>query len=430
MKKQDNLLLTFIFLIFFTSGIAFPQIVFEEYFYPKTLRVDYIHSGSNENDNYHFKQMTEEPFWGGSKKNLIDTFEYGKYQVQLLSKNDNKLIYSRNYSTLFSEWQTTAEAKKINKAFEETVAVPFPKNEAILKIYTRDKKHNLILKFEMAINPKSIYIRKNSFSSFPVTRIAGEADASKSVDIAILAEGYTAAQMERFREDCRKFAGYLFNSKPYKENKDKFNIYAIESVCPDSGTDIPGNGVWVNTAFNSSFFSLGLDRYLMTESYWKVRDAAANVPYDQIYILVNTDRYGGGAIFNYYNVCVNRNPHEEYVFVHEFGHGFSFLADEYYDSETTYEEFYDINLEPLEPNLSTLVDFDRKWKNLVSPGTPIPTPVKDEYIGKVGAFEGGGYVKEKVYRPRYDCSMNSISVDNYCPVCVEAITKMIEFYSD
>lgn len=430
MKNPINLFLTSLLVIFFVADTVSQQIAFDEYFYSKTLRVDYIHSGNNDSDNYHFKQMVEEPYWGGSKKNLIDTFEYGKYQVQLLSKNDNKLIYSRNYSTLFSEWQTTAEAKKLNRAFEETVTVPFPINEAIMKIYTRDRRHNLNLKFEMSIDPKSIYIRKNTFNSLPVTRIAGEADASKSVDIAILAEGYTAGQMERFREDCKKFAGYLFNSKPYRENREKFNIYAVESASPDSGTDIPGKNIWVNTAFNSSFFSLGLDRYLMTESYWKVRDAAANVPYDQIYILVNTERYGGGAIFNYYNVCVNRNPHEEYVFVHEFGHGFSFLADEYYDSETTYEDFYDLTVEPLEPNLTTLVNFDKKWKNLVSPGIPIPTPVKEEYIGKVGAFEGGGYVKEKVFRPKYDCSMNSISVDNYCPVCVNAITKMIEFYSD
>lgn len=429
MTKSVSLIIAGVFFFAYSINI-FPQIKFDEYFHSKSLRIDYIHSGTNTDDTYHFKEMSEEPYYGGSLTNLIDTFEYGKYQVQLFDKKYNRLIYSRNYSTLFSEWQTTAEARTLNKAFEETILLPYPKDTAVLKIFTRDKKHKLVPKFEMTIDPGSIFIKKDSYKKFPETRISGNRDASVSVDIVLLAEGYTKDQMESFRKDCARFAGYLFNSSPYKENKEKFNIYAVESVSIDSGTDVPGVGIWNNTAFNSSFYSLGLERYLMTESYWAVRDAAANVPYDQIYILVNTDRYGGGAIFNYYNVCVNRNRHEEYVFVHEFGHGFSFLADEYYDSETTYEDFYDLDIEPLEPNLTTLVNFEKKWKHLVSENTPIPTPVKEEYMDKVGAFEGGGYVKEKVYRPRYDCSMNSNSVNNYCPVCTEAILKMIRFYTE
>jgi hypothetical protein len=167
----------------------------------------------------------------------------------------------------------------------------------------------------------------------------------------------------------------------------------------------------------------------MTTDYKSVCDVAANAPHDVIYILTNSEKYGGGAIYNYYALCVNQNSHEEYIFVHEFGHNFASLADEYYDSETAYEDFYSLDVEPTDPNVTTLVDFASKWKDLVDDGTPIPTPNEQKYRSVVGAFEGGGYVAKGVYRPRYDCTMKSISVDNFCPVCKRSIQKMIDFYT-
>ncbi len=420
-----------IFIFFAVINLSLlSQTKYEDYFFDKVLRIDYIHSGNLTDEEFVIKELSEEPFWGGSKTKLIDNFNYGKYLVQVVDKKSKSVIYSRNYSTLFSEWQTTGEAKVIKKAFEETVTIPFPKQPVTVKIFARTRKHDLKIKFEYNFEPGNYFVRKDKSRFFPYTKIAGERDPAKSVDIAILAEGYTKEQITQFRDDCKRFSEYLFNSTPYKENRNKFNIYAIESVSEEAGADIPAENIWKNTALNSSYYSLNLERYLMTESYWKVRDAAAAVPYDQIYILVNSDKYGGGSIFNYYNVCINKNRFEEYVFVHEFGHGFSFLADEYYDSQTTYEDFYDINTEPLEPNLTTLVDFNKKWKALVKESTPIPTPSEEQYKGKVGAFEGGGYVAKNIFRPRIDCSMNSISVDNYCPVCVDAIRLMIDFYTE
>ncbi len=179
---------------------------------------------------------------------------------------------------------------------------------------------------------------------------------------------------------------------------------------------------------NSTFYTFDLERYLMTSDNKALRHVASNVPYDQIFIIVNSGKYGGGAIYNHYSVCVNNNIHEEYVFTHEFGHGFAFLADEYYTSDVAYNDFYDLTVEPLEPNITTLVDFDLKWKNMVEDEIPVPTPSTKEFKDKVGAFEGGGYVAKGVYRPKQDCSMKSISVDNFCPVCKQAIQDMIDFY--
>ncbi len=197
-----------------------------------------------------------------------------------------------------------------------------------------------------------------------------------------------------------------------------------------SGTDIPAENIWKSTIANSSFYTFDVDRYLMIYDNKTLRHLASNAPYDQIYVLVNTSKYGGGSIYNHYSVCVSDNPNSEYIFVHEFGHGFAALGDEYYTSEVAYSEFYPLDVEPLDPNLTTLVNFDSKWKDLIEEGTPIPTPVIKEYYDKIGVFEGGGYSAKGVYRPAYDCTMKSISIDNFCAVCKRAIQRMIEFYSN
>jgi hypothetical protein len=168
----------------------------------------------------------------------------------------------------------------------------------------------------------------------------------------------------------------------------------------------------------------------MTNDNKRLRNIASNAPYDQIYILVNSDKYGGGAIYNHYSLCVNDNEYSEFVFVHEFGHGFASLADEYYTSDVAYQDFYPLNVEPLDPNLTTLVDFETKWKDIVDDDTPIPTPKSEEFKDKVGAFEGGGYMEKGIYRPKEDCTMKSIVVDNFCPVCKRAIQEMINFYAE
>lgn len=424
----------FLFLLF--TNIIFSQVItdvkinFADYFENKTLRIDYSHTGDKDNDEYYLEELIEEPFWGGSHKNLIDTFNYGKYQVVVKDDSSNQIIYSRFYSTLFSEWQTTEEAKHTKKSFPESVIIPYPKNKVIVEFYSRQKDNSLLKKFEINVEPNNYFISKERKKNYPSFEVLKSGDPAVKVDLVIIPEGYTKEQMELFKSDCKKFTNYLFNASPYKENKDKFNIWGVEAPSADSGSDIPAENIWKNTLLNTNYYTFDTERYLMTADYQSVRDVASNAPYDQIYILVNSNKYGGGSIYNFYNVGVNRNPREEYVFVHEFGHGFAFLADEYYDSETSYQDFYPLNVEPLEPNLTTLINFDKKWKYMIDKDTPIPTPVDEKYFNKVGAFEGGGYVAKGVYRPMYDCSMRSASVNNFCPVCKDAIIKMIKFYSE
>ncbi|MFC2102901.1 M64 family metallopeptidase [Bacteroidota bacterium] len=419
-----------LFLMFLLSASVYSQIKFEEFFEDKSLRFDYFHTGNSEDDSYSFDELIEEPFWGGSKVNLIDRFNYGKYSFSVFDIESDKLIYSRTYATLFNEWQTTEEAKHTTKTFSETVVFPYPKKPARVEFYNRDKKNNFVKKYEQIVEPENYFIkmeRSKKNSSFDVL-VSGKPEFK--VDIVILPDGYTTEEMNKFKEDCNRFAGYLFNSSPFRENKDKFNIRGIEAPSEDSGTDIPAEHIWNKTVVDATFYTFDLERYVMTTSNKKLRDLASYAPYDQIYILVNSDKYGGGSIYNHYSVCVSDNINSEFIFIHEFGHGFVSLGDEYYSSDVAYEEFYPLDVEPLDPNLTTLVDFNSKWKDLVEDEIPIPTPEEDKYLDVVGVFEGGGYMTNGIYRPKQDCTMKSIKIDNFCPVCKRAIQQMIDFYSE
>lgn len=409
---------------------VFSQVVFNEYFENKTMRVDYQHAGNYTEDHFYFTEMIEEPFWGGPVRQLIEPFEYGKFRFEIQDSASGNIIYARNYSTLFSEWQTTEEAKHLMKSFPEGVVLPYPKNKFSLIFYSRDKQNTLHEKTRFTLDPKSYFVKKDRRLVFPKFEVQYSGPSDSKVDIVIIPEGYTVSEMDQFRKDCSKFTEYLFRSSPYTENREKFNIWGIEAPSRESGTDIPGKGVYVSTLANTSFYTFDIERYCMTTDYASVRDLAANAPYDQIYVLVNTNKYGGGAIYNFYSICVNDNLNEEYIFVHEFGHGFASLADEYFESSTAYQDFYPTGVEPTDPNITTLVNFEKKWKNLIDEKTPIPTPATSEYKKTVGVFEGGGYVAKGVYRPMQDCQMKSITINNFCPVCKAAIVKMIQFYTE
>ena len=419
---------TLLLLILFSS-LLFAQIKFEDYFENKTLRIDYYHTGDSANDYYSIDELKEEPYWGGSHMNLIDIFNYGSYKAEVFDDSSNKEIYSRTYSTLFHEWQKTEEARKTTRTFSETFVMPFPKEKVRVEFFTRDWDNNFIKKFTYKIDPNDYFVSKERTNEYKSFKVQYSGNPSKKIDIVIIPEGYTKDEMEKFKNDCKKVSGYLFNTTPFKENKDKFNIWGIEAPSEQEGTDVPADHIWKKTLLNTSFYTLNLKRYLMTMDNKKVRDVASNAPYDQIYILVNTSDYGGGAIYNYYSVCVSDNPYSEYIFVHEFGHGFAYLADEYSEENSPYINFYNFKVEPTEPNLTTLVDFKTKWEDLVKKSTPIPTPATSEYQKAVGAFEGGGYVEKGIYRPMEDCEMRSISIDNFCVVCKIAIQEMIDFYS-
>ena len=403
---------------------------FDNFFHDKTLRMDYYHSGNSDEEAYYFDELIEEPYWGGSKINLVDTFEYGKYYMKVFNNSNDSLLYSRGYSSLFGEWQTTNEASIIQRSFSEAVVFPYPKQIVDVVLYSRNWVGEFKEKFRYTVDPENYFIKKDRRLVYPSFTVHSSGNPSKNIDIVILPDGYSTEEMGLFIDDCRTFAEGLFGYAPYDKNRDKFNIVGVLAPSDDSGNDIPADNIWKKTLLNTSFYTFNSERYCMTMDNKSVRDMAANVPYDQIYILVNNEKYGGGAIYNYYNVSVNSNEKASKIFIHELGHGFAGLADEYYTSSTSYNEFYNLKAEPWEPNITTLVDFDNKWKDMVKRKTPIPTPDTKKYEKKVGVFEGGGYVAKGVYRPMHDCLMNTFEGDEFCPVCSKSIQEMIDFYSE
>ena len=423
MKKISSLIL-----VLCTLSLA-GQTTFDKYFTDRVLRYDFMFAGSALKTVVYPEGMKEEPFYGGSKVNLIDTFNYGNFKYELYDQATNSLIYSRGFCTLFQEWQTTAEAKTTERSFYEVATMPFPKVKVRFVMSMRQKDGSFTMLHETVIDPADIYIRKEKPATANVTRIYGSGNSAVSVDLAFIAEGYTAAEMGKFRDDVKLMSDILFSEAPFSSYRDKINIWAVEAVSAESGTDIPGKNVFRNTVLNSSFYTFGTDRYLTTQDIESVNDYAANAPHDNIIVLINSNLYGGGGVYNYYSGTTTGHPLSAKVFIHEFGHGFAGLADEYYSSEVAYEEFYPLNVEPWEPNIRTRVSFDSKWKKLIRAGTPVPTPAEEKYAGVTGLFEGGGYSAKGIFRPEMDCRMKSNGPKGYCTVCRDAVTKMIEFYT-
>jgi len=426
MKIRTNYLIVLILLCFSLHVTA----QFNNYFIPKTLRIDYFHSGDKDSEFYSFDEALIEPYWGGSQTNLIDTFEYGKYFFKVVELSDESVIYSRGYSTLFSEWQTTEEAKNTKKTFTETVVLPLPKNDVRIDFFSRNRQGELVIMFEYVVDIKSYFLKTERRLEYPSFDVEVNGDPAKKVDIVLLPEGYTEQELGLFISDCKQFAGHLFDFEPFTKNKEKFNVRGVLSPSLQSGSDIPADDTWKKTLLNTGFYTFDSERYCMTTDSKSVRDLAANAPYDQIYILVNHQKYGGGAIYNDYSVSVNSNEMAAKIFIHEFGHGFAGLGDEYYTDDVTYSDFYPLDVEPWEPNITTLINFDVKWKGLLDKKTPVPTPADTKYIGKTGVFEGGGYSAKGIYRPSYDCLMNTFKGDAFCEVCQKSIQKMIDFYCE
>lgn len=399
---------------------------FDQYFAEGSLRVDYYHGGNSKEEYISNDAMYREPFFGGSHINLVDTFNYGHYKYEVFDSLTNTLMYSRGYSTLFGEWRFTEEAKHDSRTLSESVTMPFPKASIKLVFYKRKKDMTWEVLYTRYINPNDYNIIPQQRNKIEASKLHYSGDPATKVDIVLLAEGYSADEQDKFMKDAERFKDYLFSWTPFNKMKDRFNIWVVPVVSLESGTDIPGTNVWKNTAFDSHFYTFGTERYINTVNNKAVRDAAGNAPYDQIYILANSSKYGGAGIFNFYSICTSDHDKSGFVFCHEFGHAFGGLADEY-SGDASVEDFYDLNYEPWEPNITTLTNFSKKWKSMIKLGTPIPTPDTQENVDVLGAFEGAGYVTKGVYRPKHDCSMKSIRDDDFCPVCVKALVDMINF---
>ncbi|MCU0362996.1 MAG: IgA Peptidase M64 [Bacteroidales bacterium] len=408
----------------------YSQTDFDSYFHDRTLRVDFMFAGNSSKTKVYPVSMKEEGKWAGPVNKLTDPFNYGNFRYELYSMPENRLVFQKGFSSLYQEWQTTAEAKNIERSFYEVVKMPFPKNKVRLVLSVRERNGSFSVLYETIIDPSDYFIRKESPVKVGTARIHGTGDPHSSVDLVFVAEGYRQDEIVKFREDVKNMTEVLFSEAPFGQYRDRFNIWAVEAVSQESGTDIPGKNTYANTALNSSFYTFDLDRYLTTQDIKSVNDYAAVVPHDHIIVLVNSADYGGGGVYNYYSGTTARHELSPKVFIHEFGHGFAGLADEYYSSEVAYEEFYPLNVEPWEPNITTMVDFGSKWKALIAPGTPVPTPAEEKYRNTTGLFEGGGYSARGIFRPEIDCRMKSNGPKGYCNVCKSAIEAMIRFYSE
>ena len=402
--------------------------VFDKFFTEASLRVDYCLTGNQKETTYSLKELIREPYWSGSKTNLVDTLEFGNYIVKVFESETDNLLFSKGYQNLYGEWQTTDEAKQVTKTFDESVVVPFPRVKIDIALYYKTWEGKLKEGMRFCVSPENYFIRDYDNLNLPVYDAwIGNEDITKAVDVVILPEGYTQAEMDKFIKDCDFFVESLFSYAPYDRYRESFNVRGVLAPSAESGCNMPGDHVYKNTAMHFSFWTFDSERYCMSTDNRDIRDLAGQVPYDQIYILVNTEKYGGGGIYNFYCSSASSNRFSSDVIIHEFGHGFAGLADEYYYAGSS-EHMYNLELEPWEPNITSLVDFSDKWGDMMDEETPVPTPRKRKYEQTIGVFEGGGYEPKGMYSPHMDCLMNSLGHD-FCPVCQRAIERMILYYS-
>ena len=427
MKKTFLLLLIVSTSLF--SGIRAQH--FDQYFINKTLRVNYLHIGNLSEESLEIDHFSAGGIWSGTRAYLIDPNNYGDLTLEVFDSISNKLIYSRSYSNLFIEYRTTERGKTEIDSMEECVNMPFPKNTVRLKFTSFDRNRKPTTLSISYFNPKTTeYVPIVKFYKTLNLHIGNK--PSKAIDILFIPDGYAQSDKKLLKYDMKRFASYVMNCSPYKEMKKKVNIRAIMGFSEESGITQPQNNIYRNTLVNCTYNALDLDRYLMCPGVWNLHEVADDAPYDAIVIICNSEKYGGGGIYNFYCTVYNHGEYPDYVIVHEMGHLIGGLADEYYTSEVSVQDFYPQGVEPVEPNVTTLVDFKSKWQDMLPAGTPVPTPPakkgSPEY-DQLGVFEGGGYVAKGVYRPAMHCTMHQIRYNDFCPVCKKTLEEVLEYYS-
>ena len=422
---------TFVILLFLIHCSSFLAQQYSDYFTDKACRVDFHLCGNAQKTSIFLDNVKQEPFWGGRHSHLSGDLNLGDFRFRVLDSLSRQQIYIDGFSALYKEWQTTPEALTTSKSFEQTIQFPFPRKAVTLIIEKRIDLDHWDELFRYSLSPTDKLIDRSMPKAVPVKIISKTLAPEKAIDIAVIAEGYSAGERRKFYRDAQRLAANLLTHEPFTKYKTRINIYAIAAPSDESGISLSGDTPWKNTAVGSHFYTFYEPRYLTTTNTFKVRDLAALVPYDAIYVLANTTTYGGGGIYNFYALTAADNKLSTQVTVHEFGHSFAGLADEYfYEKQDALDGMYDIKKEPWEPNITSLVQFDHKWKASVSARTPIPTPVTDESKTKVGVFEGGGYLTKGMYRPMFDCRMRTNKAPEFCPVCQQAVERMILFLTE
>ncbi|MEI3488120.1 MAG: IgA Peptidase M64 [Bacteroides stercoris] len=405
--------------------------VFADHFADKTLRVDYIFNGNASGQAICLDGVSALPTWAGRKHHLAELPLQGNGQIIMRNAASGKTIYTTSFSSLFQEWLETDEARNVTKGFENTFLLPYPLQPVEIEITLLDPRCNVRASMKHIVHPNDVLIEQKGNSHItPHKYLLHNDSPEKCIDVAILAEGYTLQEMQTFYEDADIACKSIFDHEPFKSMKKRFNVVAVASPSTDSGVSVPRLNEWKHTAFGSHFSTFYSDRYLTTSRVKAIHDALAGIPYEHIIILANTEEYGGGGIYNSYTLTTAHHPMFRPVVVHEFGHSFGGLADEYFYDNDVMTDTYPLDIEPWEQNISTQVDFAAKWKDMLSENTPVPTPAEVSENYPTGVYEGGGYSAKGIFRPAENCRMRTNEYPAFCPVCQRALRRIIEFYTE
>jgi len=400
---------------------------FDSFFKDSTLRMDLILAGNDKTMQVFLHDYSKSEGWAGRRHSLEKQQNLGNGLAVMRDATTGEIIYTTTFCALFAEWQATDEAKDVQKAFQQVLLFPFPKINAVVTIDFRgyDGVYHTYLK--ASVKPKDILIRPKSKTAFKKEIIQNNGSADKCVDIVYVAEGYTEAEQDKFFNDARRLNSDLFAHEPFDKLKNRFNVTAVAAISSESGTSHPGRGVWKSTLLSSHYDTFYSSRYLMSNQMTTINDAVAGIPYEQIIVVVNTPVYGGGGIFNSHTMISADDKLSNIIVVHEFAHAFAGLADEYYYTGDVMENFYNKSIEPWEENITTLVDFDRKWKDMLPKDAKVPTKLSENSKFELGVYEGGGYATFGIYRPMQDCRMNTNKAKTFCPVCQRALIRVVDF---
>ena len=381
----------------------------------QTLRVNYTFSGNCKEARIYLDDLNVIDGWYGRRVNMKDLYLDGNGQITMTDAATGDTLFSNSFSTLFQEWQNTEEATQLDRSFENVYLLPMPTAKAVVEVKLTDNYNKVVASLRHTVDPEDILIRKIGKNP-PVWKYLHQGGSpEKCIDVVIVPEGYTADEMELFYKDAAIAVNSLLSHEPFKTMQDRFNILAVELASKDGEVSVPKEGLWTETALSSSFSTFYSDRYLTTLRLRQLHDKLAGIPYEHIIILANTDVYGGGGLFNSYTLTTAHHAQFAPVVVHEFGHSFGGLADEYfYDDQ--YEQYYNSETEPWEPNITTKVDFDSKWKDMMP--------------DKAGLYEGGGYMSKGVWRGSFDCRMKTNKYPEFCPVCQRSLERIIRFYTE
>ena len=406
---------------------------FEEFFADKTLRADYLFTGNKKNQSVVLDELKSMEGWAGRRSNLDKLPLSGNGQLTMVDKATGVVIYRTSFSSLFQEWLGENESETLSKGYENTFLMPFPKKETLVTVELFNARHEVSASFTHTVRPDDILIKKTGTNNVADHKyLLKNGSSEKCIDVVIMAEGYTKGEMQTFYSDAQKACDAIFSHSPFKENMNHFNVVAVASESADSGVSIPRENVWKSTAVSSHFDTFYSDRYLTSSSVKDIHDLLAGIPYEHIIILANTDTYGGGGIYNSFTLTTAHHSKFEPVVVHEFGHSFGGLADEYAYTDAP-SPLYPYDVEPWEQNITTLVDFESKWSDMLPKDIAVPTKItSDNYSSTeaLGVYQGAGYSMKGIYRPVPDCRMRTNEAKAFCPVCQRSLQRLIDFYTD